>query len=120
MCITALALANPTLPLLLLLQLRQCMRVICHLTSLLPQNPGVSDVYIEHSVQATVAQYAPSGYYIASGGKHACRQINIVYMGIYYALACENLACYGQEGSKIIILLLVASLSLSVYNIEKP
>lgn len=35
------------------------------------QNPGVSDVYIEHSVQATVAQYAPSGYYIASGGKHA-------------------------------------------------
>lgn len=75
MCITALALANPTLPLLLLLQLRQCMRVICHLTSLLPQNPGVSDVYIEHSVQATVAQYAPSGYYIASGGKNACRQM---------------------------------------------
>ena len=39
------------------------------------QNPGVSDVYIEHSVQATVAQYAPSGYYIASGGKHAHRYI---------------------------------------------
>lgn len=30
-------------------------------------NPGTSDVYIEHSVQATVARYAPSGYYIASG-----------------------------------------------------
>ena len=46
----------------------------CHPTPLPPQNPGVSDVYIEHSVQATVAQYAPSGYYIASGGKHACRR----------------------------------------------
>ena len=43
----------------------------CHPPPLPPQIPGVSDVYIEHSVQATVAQYAPSGYYIASGGKHA-------------------------------------------------
>lgn len=39
-------------------------------SSCILQNPGVSDVYIEHSVQATVAQYAPSGYYIASGGEH--------------------------------------------------
>ena len=30
-------------------------------------NPGIADVYTQHSVQATVAQYAPSGFYIASG-----------------------------------------------------
>ncbi len=34
----------------------------------LSQNPGVSDVYTQHSTDATVARYAPSGYYIASGG----------------------------------------------------
>ena len=32
------------------------------------QNPGISDVYTQHSVEATAARYAPSGYYIASGG----------------------------------------------------
>ncbi|XP_070539814.1 WD repeat-containing protein 1-like [Ptychodera flava] len=31
------------------------------------ENPSLADVYTEHSVQATVAQYAPSGFYIASG-----------------------------------------------------
>lgn len=32
------------------------------------QNPSIADTYTQHSCQATVAQYAPSGYYIASGG----------------------------------------------------
>ncbi|XP_065919248.1 WD repeat-containing protein 1-like [Dysidea avara] len=30
-------------------------------------NPGISDVYTQHSVPASVATYAPSGFYIASG-----------------------------------------------------
>lgn len=39
-----------------------------HFLMLRPQNPGVADLYTEHSVPATVACYAPSGFYIASGG----------------------------------------------------
>ncbi|XP_006815647.1 WD repeat-containing protein 1-B-like [Saccoglossus kowalevskii] len=31
------------------------------------ESPEIADVYTEHSVQATVAKYAPSGFYIASG-----------------------------------------------------
>lgn len=31
------------------------------------ENPGLAETYIQHSVPATVARYAPSGYYIASG-----------------------------------------------------
>ena len=50
------------------------------------QNPGTSDVYIEHSVQATVARYAPSGFYIASGGMHtAIRRVPVcvcVYVSV--------------------------------------
>jgi len=33
------------------------------------QNPKICDVYSQHAKEATVAVYAPSGYYIASGGK---------------------------------------------------
>ncbi len=33
------------------------------------QDPSICDVYADHSYPATVAQYAPSGFYIASGGK---------------------------------------------------
>ena len=33
------------------------------------QNPNICDVYSQHAKEATVAVYAPSGYYIASGGK---------------------------------------------------
>jgi len=29
----------------------------------------IADQYTEHVANATVARYAPSGYYIASGGK---------------------------------------------------
>ena len=32
------------------------------------QNPAISDVYTEHSTRVRVAKYAPSGFYIASGG----------------------------------------------------
>lgn len=31
------------------------------------ENPGISDVYTQHSTKAIVARYAPSGFYIASG-----------------------------------------------------
>ncbi|XP_067845802.1 WD repeat-containing protein 1 [Heptranchias perlo] len=30
-------------------------------------NPGIADIYTEHAHQVQVAQYAPSGFYIASG-----------------------------------------------------
>ncbi|XP_078257493.1 WD repeat-containing protein 1 [Rhinoraja longicauda] len=30
-------------------------------------NPGIADIYTEHARQVQVAQYAPSGFYIASG-----------------------------------------------------
>ena len=38
------------------------------------QNPAVADIYTEHAHQVVVAKYAPSGFYIASGGTcvHAC------------------------------------------------
>lgn len=39
------------------------------LTLCLSQNPGISDIYTQHSTQAIVARYAPSGFYIASGGQ---------------------------------------------------
>ncbi len=32
------------------------------------QNPLNADIYTEHSKECTVARYAPSGFYIASGG----------------------------------------------------
>ncbi|XP_060925494.1 WD repeat-containing protein 1 [Limanda limanda] len=31
------------------------------------ENPAIADIYTEHAHQVTVAKYAPSGYYIASG-----------------------------------------------------
>lgn len=31
------------------------------------ENPGIVDTYTQHSVPATVAKYAPSGFYVASG-----------------------------------------------------
>ncbi|XP_043541825.1 WD repeat-containing protein 1-like [Chiloscyllium plagiosum] len=31
-------------------------------------HPEIADIYTEHAHQVQVAQYAPSGYYIASGG----------------------------------------------------
>ena len=33
------------------------------------QNPDIADVYTQHAKDTTVAAYAPSGFYIASGGK---------------------------------------------------
>lgn len=48
----------------------------------LSQNPGTSDVYIEHSVQATVARYAPSGFYIASGGMHTIKNNFFLYVHV--------------------------------------
>ena len=41
------------------------------------QNPSISEVYTEHSIQVNVAQYAPSGFYICSGGK--ARFIEILF-----------------------------------------
>lgn len=32
------------------------------------QNPAIADIYTEHAHQVVVAKYAPSGFYIASGG----------------------------------------------------
>ena len=32
------------------------------------QDPGVADVYTQHSCNAISAKYSPSGFYIASGG----------------------------------------------------
>lgn len=32
------------------------------------QNPALADIYTEHAHQVVVAKYAPSGFYIASGG----------------------------------------------------
>lgn len=32
------------------------------------KNPAIADIYTEHAHQVTVAKYAPSGFYIASGG----------------------------------------------------
>ena len=56
------------------------------------QNPGISDIYTQHSVEATVAQYAPSGYYIASGGI-----ISIVVTTIMYKLLiCVQLTILGR------------------------
>ena len=40
----------------------------CNVIHLL-QNPSIADIYTEHAQQVTVACYAPSGFYIASGGK---------------------------------------------------
>ena len=34
------------------------------------QNPSICDTYTQHSTKVNVAQYAPSGYYIASGGEN--------------------------------------------------
>lgn len=33
------------------------------------QNPAIADMYTEHAHQVNVAKYAPSGFYIASGGR---------------------------------------------------
>lgn len=33
------------------------------------QNPSIADIYTEHPHQVIVAKYAPSGFYIASGGE---------------------------------------------------
>lgn len=33
-----------------------------------PQHPALADIYTEHAHQVVVAKYAPSGFYIASGG----------------------------------------------------
>lgn len=42
--------------------------VACVHSGLLPQNPAIADIYTEHAHQVVVAKYAPSGFYIASGG----------------------------------------------------
>lgn len=44
---------------------------VLYLYILIPvlQNPAIADVYTEHPHTVGVAKYAPSGYYIASGGK---------------------------------------------------
>lgn len=34
------------------------------------QNPAIADIYTEHAHQVVVAKYAPSGFYIASGGNY--------------------------------------------------
>lgn len=36
------------------------------------QNPALADIYTEHAHQVVVAKYAPSGFYIASGGTCVC------------------------------------------------
>lgn len=41
---------------------------MCHISCLL-QNPAIADIYTEHAHPVSVAKYAPSGFYIASGGK---------------------------------------------------
>lgn len=38
----------------------------------------VADLYLEHTCQATVAKYSPSGFYVASGG----------IRGVYLCLTC--------------------------------
>ena len=39
-----------------------------HTPLTLSQNPAIAYTYNEHPQQATVAKYAPSGFYIASAG----------------------------------------------------
>ena len=74
-------------------------------------------------MQATVAQYAPSGYYIASGGKHAGRQISVHMLKFIIHLACVNLVCYGQEEGRgirhEIALYSISQLSVCNIGIEK-
>lgn len=50
------------------------------------QNPAIADIYTEHAHQVTVAKYAPSGFYIASGGKPPTyiRQLMCAYTVVSY------------------------------------
>ncbi len=42
------------------------------------QNPAFADVYTEHSTRVRVAKYAPSGFYICSGGKSATKKLLLI------------------------------------------
>ena len=48
------------------------------------QNPAIADIYTEHAHQVVVAKYAPSGFYIASGG--TCPSAHV-------ASGCIGVAC---------------------------
>lgn len=45
-----------------------CACVPCAYSGLFLQNPALADIYTEHAHQVVVAKYAPSGFYVASGG----------------------------------------------------
>lgn len=53
--------------------------IVFDFVSCFPKNPAIADIYTEHAHQVSVAKYAPSGYYIASGGKicllHVCLRL---------------------------------------------
>jgi len=42
--------------------------LISHVYFAFLKNPAIADIYTEHAHPVTVAKYAPSGFYIASGG----------------------------------------------------
>ena len=46
------------------------------------QNPSIAEVYTEHSTQVNVAQSAPSGFYICSGGKLGL--VNLILVDVLY------------------------------------
>lgn len=45
-----------------------CACIPCAYSGLFLQNPALADIYTEHAHQVVVAKYAPSGFYVASGG----------------------------------------------------
>lgn len=47
---------------------RRCVCVLAFTRVCSPQFPALADIYTEHAHQVVVAKYAPSGFYIASGG----------------------------------------------------
>lgn len=47
---------------------RRCVCVLAFTWVCSPQFPALADIYTEHAHQVVVAKYAPSGFYIASGG----------------------------------------------------
>ena len=51
-------------------KLQACMFLVLSLYFCPLQNPAVADIYTEHAHQVVVAKYAPSGFYIASGGNY--------------------------------------------------
>lgn len=54
------------------------------------QNPAIADIYTEHSHPVTVAKYAPSGFYIASGGKKKALLMNTCQQMIAYRCHSYN------------------------------